>query len=130
MTTNAGQELNSITNEESLCIEVTTHCNGECHHCFVHTEISERSKLPVDLVKEIISEGYTTGFRNLHITGGEPLLWEGLFDALDFAFDLGYQTVFLNTNGTLLAQDINRQLADYAGLSISVSLDGPEMLHE
>ena len=116
--------------EERLGIEVTTRCNINCSHCFANSGISEISSLPLELVKEIVVEGYTAGYRQLHITGGEPLLWEGLFDVLDYAFDMGYQTVFLNTNGTVLTQDINSRLSAYDGLSISVSLDGPETLHE
>lgn len=115
--------------EERLSIEVTTHCNSNCLHCFVHAGISERSNLSVDVAKKIIAEGYDIGYRQLHITGGEPLLWKELFLALDYAFDIGYKTVSLNTNGSLLTGDISNQLAAYEGLSISVSLEGPEMLH-
>ena len=77
-----------------------------------------------------MTEGYNVGYRHFHITGGEPLLWEGLFDALDYAFDMGYQTGFLNTNGTLLTVDISSRLAAYDGLSISVSLEGTQSIHD
>jgi len=116
--------------EEKLSIEVTTYCNNTCSHCFARAGISKRSSLTVDLVKDIIGEGYSIAYRHLHITGGEPLLWDGLFEALDYAFDLGYETVFLNTNGTLLSDDVNSRLASYDGLSISVSLQGREGLHD
>jgi sulfatase maturation enzyme AslB (radical SAM superfamily) len=49
---------------------------------------------------------------------------------LDFAYKVGYQTVFLNTNGVLLTADIAGRLADYGDISISVSLEGTEALHE
>jgi MoaA/NifB/PqqE/SkfB family radical SAM enzyme len=116
--------------EANLSIELTTNCNSPCPHCFARAGISEYSSLPFDLVKEISTEGYNTGYRYFHVTGGEPLLWDGLFDLLDYVFDLGYKTVFLNTNGTLLTGDINRRLAEYDGLTISVSLQGPEALHD
>ncbi len=116
--------------EEGLSIEVTTQCNIDCSHCFARARNSERFSLPVDLVKVIISEGYDMAYRHLHITGGEPLLWEGLFEVLDYAFDVGYQTVFLNTNGTLMTKNYARRLSQYDGLSISVSLEGSEALHD
>ncbi len=116
--------------EENLSIEVTTNCNSPCPHCFARAGISEHSSLPFDLVKEISTEGYNTGYRHFHVTGGEPLLWDGWFDLLDYVCELGYKTVFLNTNGTLLTGDINRRLAEYDGLTISVSLQGPEALHD
>jgi MoaA/NifB/PqqE/SkfB family radical SAM enzyme len=116
--------------EESLSIEVTTHCNSDCPHCFSRAGNSERSSLPVELVKEIMAEGYHTAYRHLHITGGEPLLWRGVIEVLDNAFDLGYKSVFLNTNGALLTNDIAKRLTTYDGLSISVSLEGTEALHD
>ncbi len=81
------------------------------------------------LVQKILAEGYHTGYRHLHLTGGEPLLWESLLETLDFAFDLGYQTVFVNTNGTLFTRHVNARLSGYRGLSFSVSLEGNEKRH-
>ncbi len=75
--------------QEKLSIEVTTRCNGSCVHCFARSSISRSSTLPVNLVKEIIVEGDDAGYRHLHITGGEPLLWEGLFETLDHGFKVG-----------------------------------------
>ena len=85
-----------------LSLEVTTRCNSTCSHCFVRARTPQRSSLPPDLVKGILHEGYETGYRHLHLTGGEPLLWKGLMDILERAFGMGYETAFLNTNGTVL----------------------------
>jgi MoaA/NifB/PqqE/SkfB family radical SAM enzyme len=116
--------------EETLSIEVTNHCNSMCSHCFVRAGISKRSSLSVGLVKDIIYDGYDLNYRHLHITGGEPLLWDGLFEALDYSLNIGYQTIFLNTNGTQLSAAVSRRLASYDGLSISISLEGPQALHD
>jgi MoaA/NifB/PqqE/SkfB family radical SAM enzyme len=126
---NTEEEICPGVGQEALAIEVTTRCNGSCSHCFARSGISRRSSLSVDLVKEIIVEGYDTGYRHLHVTGGEPLLWKGLFEVLDYGFGVGYQTIFINTNGTLMTEEIAKRLADYGNLSISISLDGPEDLH-
>jgi MoaA/NifB/PqqE/SkfB family radical SAM enzyme len=114
----------------TLGIEVTNQCNSLCSHCFVRAGITGRSSLPVAVVKNIISDGYDLNYRHLHITGGEPLLWDGLWETLDYASKIGYQTIFLNTNGTLMSEIDCRRLAAYRGLAISVSLEGPEELHE
>jgi len=116
--------------KERLGIEVTTQCNIHCLHCFVRARVSEPSSLSIKLAKQILAEGYSVGYHHFHITGGEPLLWEGLFDVLDYAFDIGYETGFLNTNGTLLTVDVSSRLATYNGLSISVSLEATETLHD
>jgi MoaA/NifB/PqqE/SkfB family radical SAM enzyme len=75
-------------------------------------------------------EGYQLGYRHLHITGGEPLLWKGLHEAIDDAFCMGYKSVFMNSNGTLLSKDFIRRLSGHDGFSISVSLEGPQPLHD
>jgi MoaA/NifB/PqqE/SkfB family radical SAM enzyme len=115
--------------EKLLSLEVTSHCNIQCLHCFVNHQIHERSSLSFDVVKDIIKEGHDLGYRRLHVTGGEPLIWKELFEALDYAFYLGYKTVLINTNGILLSKETCGKLASYNGVIITVSLDGPEKLH-
>jgi MoaA/NifB/PqqE/SkfB family radical SAM enzyme len=124
------KQRNTDIVQERLSIEVTTRCNIDCSHCFARVGISESSSLSLGVAKEIIAEGYHLGYRHLHITGGEPLIWKDLFAALDYAYDVGHQTVFLNTNGTLFSADLTSRLAAYNGLTVSVSLEGGEALHE
>jgi len=115
---------------DRLSVEVTTHCNSSCSHCFVRARGPLRSSLAPDLVRTMVREGYEAGYRHLHITGGEPLLWDGLLGIFDYAFTLGYQKAFLNTNGTLLTGELSRNLAGYSGLAVSVSLQGPRRSHD
>ena len=115
---------------DGLSIEVTTRCNSSCSHCFVRARGPQRSSLAPALVQTIVREGYEAGYRRLHLTGGEPLLWEGLTDILDYAFALGYEAALLNTNGTLLTPDVSKRLAGYNGLGLSVSLQGPRRRHD
>lgn len=120
--------INIETSKDRLSIEVTTHCNRSCRHCFVHATPIKKT-IPIDMVKSMITEGYQAGFRRLHITGGEPLLWKNLFCALDFALESGYQQVLLNTNGSLLSKQTIRRLSKYAGLTLTVSLEGTQAYH-
>ncbi|MDQ7784684.1 MAG: radical SAM protein [Desulfomonilaceae bacterium] len=120
----------SLPENNCLSVEVTTHCNSDCSHCFVRARGGRTSSLPRDLVMTLIEEGYETGYRRLHVTGGEPLLWDGVTDILDYALARGYRTVFLNTNGTLLTDNIARQLAADGDLAVSISLQGPKHLHD
>ncbi len=115
---------------DRLSIEVTTQCNSSCLHCFVRARGSLRSSLAPEMVQTMVREGYGAGYRRLHLTGGEPLLWEGLMNTLDYAFALGYEAAFLNTNGILLTPAISRRLAGHKGLSLSVSLQGKKRQHD
>lgn len=115
---------------DGLSVEVTTYCNSSCSHCFVRARGARGESLSPDLVKTMVLEGYEAGYRNLHITGGEPLMWSGLPEALDYAFAMGYEKAFLNTNGTLLTAEVGGNLAAYDSLAVSVSLQGPKRLHD
>lgn len=116
--------------DDSLSVEVTTHCNSSCSHCFVRARGSSGDSLSPGLVKDAVREAYELGYRRLHITGGEPLLWGGLPGVLDCALGMGYETVFLNTNGQLLNDAVCRELASYNSLTLSVSIQGPRALHD
>jgi len=127
---NAARVIYEAARDECLSVEVTTYCDGDCRHCFALTGLSRRTSLGLDVVKAAVREGYGSAYRRLHITGGEPLLWDGLFAALDDAFGIGYRKITLNTNGRFLTADVAARLAAYPGLSISVSLEGREGLHD
>ena len=66
---------------------------------------------------------------SIHFTGGEPLLYKGLWDVVAYSRQQGY-TVALLSNGCLFtAADAER--ASGLGVSdIQVSLEGPEGLHD
>jgi MoaA/NifB/PqqE/SkfB family radical SAM enzyme len=113
-----------------LGIEITTRCNCACVYCFAGSGHTASAEIPTEIVKDILVQGYHTAYRHLHITGGEPLLYSHIFQVLDDAIELGYETILLNTNGLLLTGSICRKLADYPGLSVTISLEGTEALHE
>jgi MoaA/NifB/PqqE/SkfB family radical SAM enzyme len=131
---NSEQKINPQfieTSEENLSIEVTTECNGLCGHCFVRANVKEPKSLSLETAGNIITEGYDLGYRHLHITGGEPLLWKPLSNLLDMAFERGFQSVFCNTNGTMLTEEKCKILTSYGNkLIISVSLHGDERVHD
>jgi MoaA/NifB/PqqE/SkfB family radical SAM enzyme len=116
--------------ENLLSIEVTTRCNLNCLHCLVQSEKRESILLSLPLVQDILRAGYDAGYRRLHLTGGEPLLWDSLMSTLGLAFSVGYKSVLINTNGTLLSRDMCAQLGAHDKVFISVSLDGTKESHD
>jgi mycofactocin biosynthetic radical S-adenosylmethionine protein MftC len=86
--------------------------------------------LPLAVALEIIEEGALL-FPMLHLTGGEPFAYRGLFTLLDAGVRQGYGEILINTNGTLLTPPIVERLRAYrAQVSLSVSLDGPAAMHD
>lgn len=130
MTVDTHDKHPAAGSSKNIGIELTTCCNSPCRHCFARAGLAREASLAPELVREICAEGYASGFRHLHLTGGEPLLWQGLFGLLDAVFEMGFQSVFLNSNGTLFTADVIRRLARYEHLAISVSLQGDATQHE
>ncbi len=117
--------------EENITIEVTTRCTSACRHCFARAGRTDLPEMSPAQAREIICEGRQLGFRRLHITGGEPLLWGGLKPLMAEALEAGYENIFLNTNGHLLDGDAAKSLASQGdSLQISVSLQGSESHHD
>lgn len=128
-------KLPANISEENLTIEVTTRCNSACTHCFARAGRERLVHMEADTALAVLEEGHAMGYRNLHLTGGEPLLWPHFFELVEKALDGGYEKVFFNTNGTLLDHENARRLASYAdgdgeALTLSVSLQGPRQLHD
>jgi Fe-coproporphyrin III synthase len=83
--------------------------------------------LALDRVSELIEDAARMGYRAVAFSGGEPLVYPGLVEALQMAKALGLHTS-VTTNGTLLDPSRLGALRDFIGL-LAISLDGPPALH-
>jgi len=108
-----------------LRISITDRCNFRCVYCRSadpenyrdHDEILSWPEL--DRLARIF---LGLGIRKIRITGGEPLVREGVEDYIARLHALGVEDLSMTTNGHLLAERCDRLLA--AGLRrINISLD-------
>ncbi len=111
-----------------LRISVTDRCNFRCVYCRSavpenhrdHDEILSWAEL-----KRLARIFVRLGIRKIRITGGEPLVREGVEDYIAFLKVLGVEDLSITTNGHLLAERCERLIA--AGLQrINISLDSLE----
>lgn len=116
---------------EILSLEITTRCNLECNNCFARAALPEKGDMDWEMACAILKEGFEAGFRIFHLTGGEPFLYKDLCKLLDYAFELGYETGYINTNATLLNNGKYEKLSAYTGrLNLTCSINGYKELHE
>jgi len=108
-----------------LRISVTDRCNFRCVYCRSadpenyrdHDEILSWPELD-RLARVFVG----LGIRKIRVTGGEPLVREGVEDYIARLHALGVEDLSMTTNGHLLAERCERLIqADYAGL-ISASI--------
>ena len=114
----------------SLDVEVTRRCNLRCDYCFVGWSRDWVTDLPEDVARAVIDEGAGL-FPMLHFTGGEPFAYRPLLGLVERGLARGYERVLINTNGTFLTSDVVARLAAFGErVAITVSLDGPEPIHD
>lgn len=114
----------------SLDLELTRRCNLRCDYCFVGWSRGWAGDLPMDVARQVITEGRGR-FPVLHFTGGEPFAYRGLLELIDLGIAQGYGDIVINTNGTLVDAPWVAALASRAAnVRITVSLDGPPALHD
>lgn len=116
---------------ENLSIELTTRCGNACAHCFVRARPGGHADMPFDTAAAVLRDAREAGYRSVHLTGGEPLLWNGLYGLVDEAFGLGFESVYLNTTGAPLDAEAATSLARFGkALALSISLQGPDGLND
>ncbi len=84
-------------------IALTDRCNFECRGC--HLFSSGRPDMTWNQVVDAMQKAWHRGFRELYLSGGEPMLWNDgqhtLQDVILEAKRIGYFHVHVYTNGTL-----------------------------
>jgi Fe-coproporphyrin III synthase len=101
---------------------ITDHCNLSCFYC----NSSGRFQFSHQQAKDALLRAYRRGNRTLYFTGGEPMIWQdgtaNLADIVAYARDLGFQEIFIFTNGTM---PLTIPYCSYI-----VTIDGPKRIHD
>jgi len=109
-----------------LRISVTDRCNLRCTYCMPASGIQLMPRediLSYEKIGEIVKEGVKGGIRKVRLTGGEPLVREGIVDLVRMIAAIpGVKDLSMTTNGILL-EKYALPLAE-AGLNrVNISLD-------
>lgn len=123
--------LNSVAQKQLLPIsgtfELTPLCNMNCKMCYVRKSKEEQEEegsllKTVDWIK-IAKEAVDQGLLYLLITGGEPFLYPGVLELLEELNKLGL-VISLNTNGTLITEEVVERLTKFPPVKINITLYG------
>ena len=120
-----------------VVFEVTFRCNLYCAMCPLSNwknqeETKQSSFLKDELktheIKKFVDELKNLKTRALMITGGEPFLRPDMLEILDYIKKKGLYCSIIS-NGTLINNDIARDLVNIGNEVISFSLDGTKNTH-
>jgi MoaA/NifB/PqqE/SkfB family radical SAM enzyme len=105
----------------------TRRCNLRCLHCYSESGPDVREELSPELVCRLLEDAAAEGYTVAGFSGGEPLLYRALPEALDRAHECGLVTT-VTTNGMPLTDARIAQLVGRADL-LAISLDGVPASH-
>ena len=110
-----------------LQVHPTRRCNLACAHCYSGSSPRERDQFPAAAIAAAIVDAAALGFDVVSLSGGEPLLYDGLDEILAAAEQVGSR-VNLVSNGALIP---TARYARYAGRFgvVALSLDGTRERH-
>jgi pyruvate-formate lyase-activating enzyme len=105
-----------------LQVHPTRLCNLACAHCYSASSPLERQALKPDLIAETIEDAAGLGFNVVSLSGGEPLVYDGLDEVLAAARRVGSR-VNLVSNGILIRSKRYERHAGQFSV-VALSLDG------
>jgi len=117
----------------TLFWECTLQCNARCVFCGSRCEnaacpgeltTDEAVRAFEDIARDIGTEGIT-----INVTGGEPLMRRDIFTVMGRCRELGFHWGMV-TNGMLIDDDTVEKMRRSGMSTVSVSIDGPEEMHD
>lgn len=111
------------TPPRSVRLSLIDRCDLACVYCRPHKKDGYFEKtLDLEAWKTIVRGLVAAGVERVRLTGGEPLLYGRVVEAVRFLSELGLRDVALTTNATRLAK-LARPLRDAGLMRVNVSLD-------
>jgi len=108
-----------------VTIDINNRCNHKCYFC-ANDKIEKLASLDTDIVYDLMRQGVENGSTDLALQAtGDPFMDKRLVEFVNMAKKLGYQYVYINTNGALATPEYANAVAD-AGLDsikFSISAD-------
>lgn len=103
---------------------LTRTCNLRCRHCYTTSaDVPFPGELTHEQAMGVLEDLAGFGIPALILSGGEPLSRFDFFPLAERARELGFRHLSLSTNGTKVAENIDR-LADLSFDYVGISLDG------
>ncbi|MFV9645325.1 MAG: radical SAM protein [Desulfobacterales bacterium] len=108
---------------------ITNRCNLYCPFCYANSSSKCTEELDFDKIKSILIQLNEMNVQRVSLVGGEPLIREDFFEILTVCDTLDFSLI-INTNATLLNEEMIERLKNHNISGIMVSLDGPRDVHD
>jgi len=89
---------------KALSVHLTDVCNSKCNFCIVDSPHMSEDTIVRRRVSRFLRENAGQGYEAVNLHGGEATIRRDFLEILEEIRDLGYPTVYLQTNGRKLAR--------------------------
>ena len=125
--------LDSPSTPKFVSVATTWRCNSRCSTCGIWRAPLPRDELSVEQYEAVLKDPALRDITVWEMTGGEPMLYDGIFELTGKAFDAlpGSARIRIGTNGIL-----DERIMELAGefrdkpLYFSLSIDGVGEVHD
>lgn len=112
------------------CVVFAAGCNYDCYYCHNRHLLDAEEKVLMDEVMDFLAKrrGLIDG---VVFTGGEPTLYEDVFDFIKAARDMGY-SIKLDTNGTnptVVKSLIEQNMLDYVAVDFKAQFSKYDVIN-
>ncbi len=110
-------------------LELTRECNLRCKHCLNNSGKLIKNQLSIKELRKLVQDLIDSGIQEIRFTGGEPLMFENIYELIKLCDDNGVCTS-IGTNGTLVTPRVASMLKEAGLKKVVVSIDGTEKRHD
>ncbi len=111
----------------SMQIEVTNICNHKCIFCGLLQAERPSAHIDPELFRTLVRQCYDLGSRQVSLVGGaEPLANKKLEKYIAFCAGLGFEYIYITTNGILASPERWKKVIDAGLHSIKVSINAAD----
>ena len=112
---------------KEIIISITNRCNLRCIMCQI--PLQTNGEMATEELKELIKDAANLNPNSIVFSGGEPLLRKDIFELISFANHHRINTC-LTSNGTLIDNEVAKQLVSSGIGVVNISIEGPEVIHD
>lgn len=109
---------------KNMLVELTNYCNHKCIFCENRKMTRKKGFINKDLLRGILEEAYSLGTREVgYYATGEPLMCKDLPAYIKMAKDIGFEYVYITTNGALMTKEKIKEIVESGIDSIKFSIN-------
>jgi len=109
-------------------LHVTNRCNLRCQHCVYQSGTWKMDDMTLDTIYDLIPSLQRMQVKEIHITGGEPLLNQQIYAIISLLHNAGF-IIKMQSNGMILDQKKAMKIKKLGVSQILISIDGMSLSH-